>query len=80
MFNKLEEYLNVFTGNILHNSRKQLRSVFSLCNHLKKKEETNLSNVTIYFIRTWFGFSGFITDLYFKSHFYEIEDKDMGFC
>lgn len=38
IFNKLEEYLNIFTGNILHNSRKQLRSIFSLCNHLKKKK------------------------------------------
>lgn len=27
----------------------------------------------------WFGFCCFITDLYFKSHFYEIKDKDVDF-
>lgn len=39
MFNRLEEYLNIFAGNIFHNSRKQFRSIFSLRNHLKKKKK-----------------------------------------
>lgn len=35
-------YLNIFTRNILHHSRKQLRGTFALGNELeKKKEERN---------------------------------------
>lgn len=32
-------YLNIFTRNILHHSRKQLRGTFALGNELEKKKE-----------------------------------------